>query len=91
MALKVAQELCADNVFMVGNDAVVVFKIGYGRSNRLDAAVKMKYKNLLTGVGDGSVFNIDDKTGQVVLEKKEVEHSYPDGSMHVFMGPVTYE
>ena len=91
MALKIAQELRAGNVFMIGNDAMVVLKTEYSRSGRSGAVVKMKYKNLLTGAGGESVFNADDKMDQVILEKKEAEYSYFDGTMYVFMDPVTYE
>lgn len=91
MALKIAQELRAGNVFMIGNDAMVVLKTEYSRSGRSGAVVKMKYKNLLTGAGGESVFNADDKMDQVILDKKECDYSYFDGTMYVFMDPVTYE
>ncbi|MDE2204007.1 MAG: elongation factor P [Burkholderiaceae bacterium] len=89
--MKIAQELRAGNVFMIGNDAMVVLKTEYSRSGRSGAVVKMKYKNLLTEAGGESVFNADDKMEQVILEKKEAEFSYFDGTMYVFMDPVTYE
>ena len=34
MALKIEQELRAGNVFMIGNDAMVVLKTEYSRSGR---------------------------------------------------------
>jgi CheY-like chemotaxis protein len=61
MALKIAQELRAGNVFMIGNDAMVVLKTEYSRSGRSGAVVKMKYKNLLNGAGGEWVFSADDK------------------------------
>jgi len=91
MALKIAQELRAGNVFMIGNDAMVVLKTEYSRSGRSGAVVKMKYKNLLTGAGGESVFNADDKMDQIVLDKKEAEYSYFDGSRYVFMNMGTGE
>jgi elongation factor P len=91
MALKIAQELRAGNVFMWKDEAMVVLKTEYSRSGRSGAVVKMKYKNLLTGAGGESVFNADDKLDQVILDKKEADYSYFDGTMYVFMDPVSYE
>ena len=47
--MKTAQELRVGNVFMVGNDPMVVFKADYRKSGRNASVVKMKMKNLLTG------------------------------------------
>ncbi len=91
MALKIAQELRAGNVFMWKDEAMVVLKTEYSRSGRSGAVVKMKYKNLLTGAGGEWVFNADDKLDQVILDKKEADYSYFDGTMYVFMDPVSYE
>ncbi|CAH0439296.1 Elongation factor P [Ralstonia pseudosolanacearum] len=91
MALKIAQELRAGNVFMWKDEAMVVLKTEYSRSGRSGAVVKMKYKNLLSGAGGEWVFNADDKLDQVILDKKECDYSYFDGTMYVFMDPVSYE
>ncbi|ATJ86108.1 elongation factor P [Ralstonia solanacearum] len=91
MALKIAQELRAGNVFMWKDEAMVVLKTEYSRSGRSGAVVKMKYKNLLTGAGGEWVFSADDKLDQVILDKKEADYSYFDGTMYVFMDPVSYE
>ena len=47
--MKIAQELRAGNVVMVGTDAMVVLKAEYSKSGRNSSVVKMKMKNLLTG------------------------------------------
>jgi len=72
-------------------EALVVLKTEYSRSGRQGAVVKMKYKNLLNGAGGEWVFSADDKLDQVILDKKEAEYSYFDGTMYVFMDPVSYE
>ena len=46
--MKTAQELRVGNVFMVGNDPMVVLKAEYSKSGRNASVVKMKMKNLLT-------------------------------------------
>jgi len=96
MALKIAQELRAGNVFMWGppgktQEALVVLKTEYSRSGRQGAVVKMKYKNLLNGAGGEWVFSADDKLDQVILDKKEAEYSYFDGTNYVFMNMGTGE
>ena len=83
--MKTAQELRAGNVFMIGNDPMVVLKAEFSKSGRNSSVVKMKYKNLLTEAPSESVFKADDKFDVVVLEKKEVTYSYFADPMYVFM------
>lgn len=83
--MKTAQELRAGNVFMVGNDPMVVLKAEYSKSGRNSSVVKMKFKNLLTDSPSEAVYKADDKFEVVVLEKKEVTYSYFADPMYVFM------
>ncbi|MBL8377906.1 MAG: elongation factor P [Burkholderiales bacterium] len=83
--MKIAQELRAGNVVMIGSDAMVVQKAEYNKSGRNAAVVKMKLKNLLTGAGTESVYKADDKFETVTLEKKDVTYSYFADPMYVFM------
>ncbi len=83
--MKTAQELRAGNVFMVGNDAMVVLKAEYSKSGRNASVVKMKMKNLLTGAPSETVYRADDKFDVVVLDRKEVTYSYFADPMYVFM------
>ena len=83
--MKTAQELRAGNVFMVGNDPMVVLKAEYSKSGRNASVVKMKMKNLLTGAPGETVYRADDKFDVVQLERKEVTYSYFADPMYVFM------
>jgi len=83
--MKIAQELRAGNVVMIGSDAMVVLKAEYNKSGRNSAVVKLKMKNLLTGSGTESVYKADDKFDTVQLEKKEVTYSYFADPLYVFM------
>jgi elongation factor P len=83
--MKTAQELRVGNVFMVGNDPMVVLKAEYSKSGRNSSVVKMKFKNLLTDSPSEAVYKADDKFEVVVLEKKEVTYSYFADPMYVFM------
>ena len=83
--MKTAQELRAGNVFMVGNDPMVVLKAEYSKSGRNASVVKMKMKNLLTGAPSETVYRADDKFDVVQLDRKEVTYSYFADPMYVFM------
>lgn len=83
--MKTAQELRVGNVFMVGNDPMVVLKTEYSKSGRNSSVVKMKFKNLLTESPSEAVYKADDKFDVVVLEKKDVTYSYFADPMYVFM------
>jgi elongation factor P len=83
--MKIAQELRAGNVVMVGSDAMVVLKAEYSKSGRNSSVVKMKLKNLLTGSPTESVYKADDKFDVVMLEKKDVTYSYFADPLYVFM------
>lgn len=83
--MKTAQELRVGNVFMVGNDPMVVLKTEYSKSGRNSSVVKMKFKNLLTESPSEAVYKADDKFDVVILEKKEVTYSYFADPMYVFM------
>jgi elongation factor P len=83
--MKIAQEIRAGNVIMVGKDAMVVQKAEFSKSGRNASVVKMKLKNLLTGTGTETVYRADDKFDMVVLERKEVTYSYFAEPSYVFM------
>ena len=83
--MKIAQELRAGNVVMIGKDPMVVLKAEYNKSGRSSAVVKIKLKNLLSNSGTESVYKADDKFDVVQLEKKECTYSYFSDPMYVFM------
>ena len=83
--MKIAQELRAGNVIMVGKDPMVVLKGEYNKGGRNAATMKMKMKNLLNGSNMETVYKADEKFELLVLEKKEVTFSYFADPMYVFM------
>ena len=70
--MKTAQELRAGNVFMVGNDPMVVQKTEYIKGGRSSAKVSMKLKNLLTGAATETIYKADDKFDVVILSRKKL-------------------
>jgi elongation factor P len=83
--MKIAQELRAGNVVMVGKDPMVVQKAEFSKSGRNASVVKMKLKNLLNGSGMESVYRADDKFETVNLDRKDCTYSYFADPLYVFM------
>ncbi len=83
--MKIAQEIRAGNVIMVGKDPMVVLKTAFSKSGRNASVVKMKLKNLLSNGGTETVYRADEKFDVVQLERKEVTYSYFSEPSYVFM------
>lgn len=83
--MKIAQELRAGNVVMVGDAPLVIQKAEYSRSGRNGSVVKMKFKNLLTDAPSEAVYRADDKFDQIILDRKECTYSYFADPLYVFM------
>ena len=83
--MKIAQEVRAGNVIMIGKDPMVVQKAEFTKSGRNASVVKMKLKNLLSGSGTETVYRADEKFDVIQLERKEATYSYFQDPMYVFM------
>ena len=83
--MKLAHEVRAGNVIMVGKDPMVVQKAEFSKSGRNASVVKMKLKNLLSGSPTETIYRADEKFDAIQLEKKEVTYSYFADPMYVFM------
>jgi elongation factor P len=83
--MKLAQEVRAGNVIMIGSNPMVVQKAEFSKSGRNASVVKMKLRNLLSGGGTETVYRADEKFDVIQLERKEVTYSYFADPMYVFM------
>ena len=83
--MKIAQEVRAGNVIMIGSNPMVVQKAEFTKSGRNASVVKMKLRNLLSGGGTETVYRADEKFDVIQLERKEVTYSYFADPMYVFM------
>ena len=83
--MKLAQEVRAGNVLMIGNDPMVVQKAEFNKSGRNASVVKMKLRNLLSGTGTETVYRADEKFDVIQLERKEATYSYFSDPLYVFM------
>ena len=83
--MKIAQEIRAGNVIMLGKDPMVVQKAEFSKSGRNASVVKMKMRNLLTDAPSEGVYRADEKFDVVNLDRKEVTYSYYAEPSYVFM------
>ena len=83
--MKIAQEIRAGNVIMLGKEPMVVQKAEFSKSGRNASVVKMKMRNLLTGAPTESIYRADEKFDVVQLDRKDVTYSYFADPMYVFM------
>ena len=83
--MKIAQEIRAGNVIMLGKEPMVVQKAEFSKSGRNASVVKMKMRNLLTDAPSEGVYRADEKFDVVNLDRKEVTFSYFAAPMYVFM------
>jgi len=83
--MKIAQEVRAGNVIMVGSNPMVVQKAEFSKSGRNASVVKMKLKNLLSSGGTETIYRADEKFDVIQLDKKAVTYSYFADPMYVFM------
>ena len=83
--MKIAQEVRAGNVIMIGSNPMVVQKAEFSKSGRNASVVKMKLRNLLSGSGTETIYRADEKFDVIQLERKEVTYSYFSDPMYVFM------
>ena len=83
--MKIAQEVRAGTVIMIGSNPMVVQKAEFTKSGRNASVVKMKLRNLLSGGGTETVYRADEKFDVIQLERKDVTYSYFADPMYVFM------
>ena len=83
--MKIAQEIRAGNVIMLGKEPMVVQKAEFSKSGRNASVVKMKMRNLLTDAPTEGVYRADEKFDVVILDRKEVTYSYFAEPSYVFM------
>lgn len=83
--MKTAQEMKPNSVALIDGQPWLVQKADFTKSGRNSAIVKMKLKNLLTGSTTQTVYKVDDKMEQVILERLEVTYSYSSDDIYVFV------
>ncbi|EFC06161.1 translation elongation factor P [Bulleidia extructa W1219] len=76
---------------LVDNDPWVVLDFQHVKPGKGAAILKTKMKNLKTGSTQERNFNASTKFEAAMIEKKDVQYSYNDGSIYYFMDQESYE
>jgi elongation factor P len=86
-----SQNLRKGTVFKNGNDVLVVMDYAHIKMARGGATIRVKHKNLLSGVISEDTFNSSEKFEEADLENKNYQYLYDDGDKLNFMDTETYE
>lgn len=88
--MRTAKELKAGTVIRLKDDPWLVQKAELHKSGRNSAVMKVKLKNILTGLKTETVYTADDKIDDIILDRREVTLSFISGTSYVFMDMKDY-
>ncbi|MFQ5613322.1 MAG: elongation factor P [Anaerolineae bacterium] len=78
-------------VFELGSDLFKVLEYSHTKIARGGATVKVRVRNLRSGVIVEKTFSGNDRVQDVRLDHSEVEYLYQDGDLYYFMDTETFE
>lgn len=87
----IVNDLKPGTTFEHDNNIFTVLNVDHNKTAMRQMIVKVKVKNLRTGVINEISFTGGDKVEQARIDKKEMQYLYDDGSNLVFMDNETYE
>jgi len=87
----IVNDLKPGTTFEYDGDIYSVLDIDHNKTAMRQMIVKVKVKNLRTGVINEISFTGGDKVEQAHIDKKEMQYLYDDGDNFVFMDNETYE
>ena len=77
--------------FVLNGEPHVVLSFQHVKPGKGAAFVRTKYRNILTGATREEAFSPNDKFDQAVIETKQMQYLYNDGTLYYFMDPESYE
>jgi elongation factor P len=86
-----ANELRKGVTFELDSELYRVLDYQHIKVGRGGATIRVKVRNLRSGVTLEKTFNSGDRVQDIRLEKREVQYLYSDGDLHHFMDTETYE
>lgn len=89
--IKIVNELGPGKCFTDGGDLFTVLDIKHNKTAMRQMIVKIKVKNLKSGVVKDVSYTGGDKVTMVYLDKRKMNYLYDDGTFCVFMDNETYE
>ncbi len=84
-------DLKPGSTFLDENNIYIVLDINRNKSARGQMIIKVKVKNLRSGVTTELSYTAGDKVEQIYLDKRSMVYLYDDGDMIVFMDNENYE
>ena len=87
----IVNDLKPGTTFEYDGNIYSVLDIDHNKTAMRQMIVKVKVKNLRTGVINEISFTVGDKVEQAHIDKKEMQYLYDDGDNFVFMDNETYE
>lgn len=87
----IVNDLKPGNNFIQGSDIFTVINVDRNKTAMRQMIIKVKVKNLRTGVINEISFTGGDKVEQAMIEKKKMQYLYDSGEAFVFMDNQTYE
>ena len=89
--MVIVNDLKPGMAFESGSDLFQVLNVDHNKTAMRQMIIKVKVKNLRTGVINEISFTGGDKVEDVRVERKEMQYLYDDGMNLVFMDNNTYE
>lgn len=77
--------------FVLNGEPHVVLSFQHVKPGKGAAFVRTKYRNILTGATREEAFSPNDKFDQALIETKQMQYLYNDGTLYYFMDPESYE
>ncbi|MEG1463226.1 MAG: elongation factor P, partial [Anaerorhabdus sp.] len=87
----IVNDLKPGTTFENEGNIFVVLDIAHNKTAMRQMIVKLKVRNLRTGVINEVSFTGGDKVEQAHIEKKEMQYLYDSGDALVFMDQISYE
>ena len=87
----IVNDLKPGNNFEKDGEIFTVLNVDRNKTAMRQMIVKVKVKNLRSGVINEISFTGGDKVEQAMIEKKKMQYLYDSGDAYVFMDNETYE
>ena len=89
--MKLANQVQSGNIIKIGKDLWLIMNAEYYRAARREATIQIKLKNIETGNVTKTVYKLDDKLDDVLLDKRPMQFLYQSNGTYSFMDQENFE
>ena len=89
--MVIVNDLKPGNTFEYNNEIYQVINVDHNKTAMRQMIIKIKVRNMRSGVINEISFTGGDKVEPALIEKKEMQYLYDDGTSLVFMDNATYD